>query len=63
MEKAILFICLGTSFIFFPSFSLLISSIMKRETTICENIFISTLCLLGCIFVMAAIFVMGSFIR
>lgn len=57
MEKAILFICYGSSFIFFPSFFLLISSITKRETTICENIFISTLCLIGCILMMAGIFI------
>ena len=63
MEKAIVFLSLGISFILFPAIALIFCSILKRRPTKIECLYIGILCLGGLAFIMAGIFIMGKFIR
>lgn len=63
MEKAIVFIGLGISFILFPAIALIFCSILKRRPTKIESLYMGIHCLGGLASIMAGIFFMGKFIR
>lgn len=63
MEKAIVFLSLGISFILFPAIALIFCSFLKRRPNKIECLYIGIHCLGGLAFIMAGIFIVGKFIR
>lgn len=63
MEKAIVFLSLGISFILFPAIALIFCSILKHRPTKIESLYMGIHCLGGLASIMAGIFFMGKFIR
>lgn len=63
MEKAIVFLSLGISFILFPAIALIFCSILEKRPTKTECLYMGILCWGGLASIMAGIFFMGKFIR
>lgn len=60
MEKSILFLSIGVTFIFIPSTALILSAIFKRKPNNIECLYVGIHCIAGLASIMAGLFFMTS---